>query len=162
MSINLYEVDNKYIDYLVPFAPHMFRNRQPGQQNERKYIGVVIEVDNIKYFAALSSYKPKHDKMKESIDLIKVGRYAVINLNLIIPVPDGYYAYVDISKEKNPHYRSLLLAEYRIIKKLQDRIRKNAATIYKHKLQHGNETALAKRCNDFKLLEEKAALYSGK
>ncbi len=34
-----YEVDSEYIDYLLPFAPHLFRNKQP-----------------------LSSHKPKHEK----------------------------------------------------------------------------------------------------
>lgn len=35
----------------------------------------------MKYFAPLSSYKPKHEKMKNGLDFIKVGNYAVININ---------------------------------------------------------------------------------
>lgn len=79
--MKFYEVDSRYIDYLLPFAPHLFRNKQAGQQNERKYIGVVLEVNGMKYFAPLSSYKPKHEKMKNGLDFIKVGNYAVININ---------------------------------------------------------------------------------
>lgn len=56
------EVDSGYIDYLLPFAPYLFRNKQVGQQNERKYIGVVLEVNGMKYFVQLSIYKPKHEK----------------------------------------------------------------------------------------------------
>ena len=37
---------------------------------------------------------------------------------------------------------------------IQEKIRKNALVIYKHKLEKGNSTGLAKRCNDFTLLEE--------
>ena len=51
MSIKLYEVDHEYIDYLPPFAPHLFHNKKQEQQNERKYIGVILVVDDIKYFA---------------------------------------------------------------------------------------------------------------
>ena len=105
------------------------------------------------YFTPLSSFKEKHKSMKEGLDFIKIKDYAVINLNNMFPVPDTEYTYVDISKERNLKYKSLLLAEYRFIKSIQDKIRKNAVTLYNHKLQNGNSTALAKRCNDFLLLE---------
>jgi protein AbiQ len=162
LAIELYEVNPKYIDYLVPFAPHLFKNKQPGQHNERKYIGVILTVNNMNYFAPLSSYKSKHDKMKNGLDFIKVGNYAVININNMFPVPDGEYIYVNISDVKDLQYRKLLMTEYRIIRKLQDRIKKNAAEVYKHKLAKGTSTALAKRCNDFSLLEEKCKLYETK
>lgn len=58
---------------------------------------------------------------------------------------------MDISKERNPKYKSLLLSEYRYIKSIQEKIRKNAVILYNHKIQNGDATALAKRCNDFKL-----------
>ena len=56
--------------------------------------------------------------------------YAVINLNNMFPVPLSECRYVDISKVKDQHYKDLLLAEYRYIKSIQDKIRKNAATVY--------------------------------
>jgi protein AbiQ len=51
------------------------------------------------------------------------------------------------------------MTEYRILRKLQDKIKKNAAVLYKHKKEKGTSTALAKRCNDFQLLEEKCHQY---
>lgn len=127
MSIRLYEVNSKYIDYLIPYAPHLFHNKKPGQHNERKYIGIILIVNNMNYFAPLSSYKPKHDKMKNCLDFLKIGNYAVININNMFPVPEGEYQYVHIPEIKNTQYQKLLMAEYRLIKKLQDRIKKNAA-----------------------------------
>ena len=162
MKINLYEVNPKYIDYLIPHVPHLFQNKQPGQHNERKYIGVILNVNNMKYFAPLSSYKSKHEKMRNRLDFIKIGNYAVININNMLPVPDGEYTYVDIHKVKNPQYRKLLLSEYRIIRKLQDKISSNAATLYKFKTSNSNTTPLTKRCNDFILLEEKCRQYNQK
>lgn len=97
--------------------------------------------------------------MKNGLDFIKVGNYAVININNMFPVPDNEYTYVDIPKVKNPQYRKLLATEYRIIRKLQDKIKNNAAEVYKHKIRKGNATALAKRCNDFILLEEKCKQF---
>ncbi len=85
----IYEVNPQYIDFLVLHAPHLFQNKQPGQHNERKYIGIVLIVNGMNYFAPLSSFKTKHKKMKNGLDFIKIGDYAVINLNNMFPVPDG-------------------------------------------------------------------------
>ena len=157
--IKLYEVNPKYINYLSAYAPHLFHNKAAGQVNERKYIGVILTVNGMDYFAPLSSFKAKHARMAEAVDFIKVKNYAVININNMFPVPNGQATYVDISKERNPKYKSLLLAEYRAIKAMQDKIRKNAQAVYKHKTENGDSTALAKRCNDFLLLEKACQNY---
>lgn len=159
MSIKIYEVDVGFVDYLSQFAAHLFHNAQEGSHHSRKYIGILINVHSIHYFAPLSSYKPKHRKMSETIDFLKIKDYAVININNMFPVPDGLFTNVDFSKEKNLKYRQLLQAEYRVIKSRQDLIRKNARIVYERKTDPGDHSALTKRCNDFLLLEEKAALY---
>ncbi|MCC8097151.1 MAG: type III toxin-antitoxin system ToxN/AbiQ family toxin [Eubacterium sp.] len=157
-NIKFYEVSEEYVDYLSPYAPHLFRNRQVTQQNSRKYIGIVFHIGGMDYFAPLSSFKEKHSKMKESLDFIKVKNYAVINLNNMFPVPQGCFYYIDISKERNQKYKSLLMAEYRFIKSIQAKIRKNAASLYNLKIK-GKVSALTKRCNDFLLLEELCRKY---
>ena len=58
-NIKLYEIDAKYINYLSAFAEHLFHNKQAGQSNERKYIGVILTVNGMEYFAPLSSFKRK-------------------------------------------------------------------------------------------------------
>lgn len=159
MHLKLYEINSDYITYLSAYAPHLFLNKQFHQKNERKFIGIILEVNNFQYFAPLSSFKEKHNNMKETIDFIKLKDYAVINLNNMFPVPDNQYTYVDISNVKDSHYRSLLQAEYRIIKANEHKIKKNATIIYKHKLLKGNDTPLAKRCNDFLILEQACNKY---
>ena len=96
---------------------------------------MVLKVNGFNYFAPLSSYKPKHEKMKESLDFLKIKDYVVINLNNMFRVPDGVYYYVEINKETDPQYRALLLAEYRFMKSRQDKIRKNAELVYNHKVK---------------------------
>lgn len=157
-GIKLYEISASYVDYLLPAAPHLFHNKKPGQQNERKYIGIVLTVNGMDYFAPLSSFKEKHRRMVEGLDFIKVKDYAVINLNNMFPVPAREYRYVDISQERNPQYKALLLAEYRCIKSIQERIKKNAATLYRLKTS-GKISPLTKRCNDFQRLETLCQKY---
>jgi len=137
----------------------MFLNKKPGQNNERKYIGVILEVNGMKYFAPMSSFKPKHHKMPEIVDFMKFGNMAVININNMFPVSDGCYMQVVISDVKDWHYQNLLRKEYRILKVIQDKICENAITVYHHRIREGETTKLGKRCNDFKLLEEKSKKY---
>lgn len=159
-NIKFYEIDARYVEYLSQYAPHLFHNKKEEQRNSRKYIGIVLRINDTDYFAPLSSFKDKHRKMKESLDFIKVKDYAVINLNNMFPVPENKRKYVDIGAEKDPKYRSLLLAEYRYIKSIQEKIYKNAGNLYKIKIKDGNSTNLSKRCNDFLLLEEKCKEYA--
>lgn len=158
-EIRFYEIDEDYVDYLSEFASHLFHNKHDNGRNSRKYIGILFKVNNYSYFAPLSSFKQKHIKMKESLDFIKVKNYSVINLNNMFPVPDGVYTYVDFKKVTDSNYRRLLESEYRYIKSIQEKIIKNAKNLYNHKLLYRNDTSLAKRCNDFVLLEEKCHEY---
>ena len=68
------------------------------------------------------------------------------------------YTYLDFSKEQDLKYKSLLESEYRYIKSIQGKIIKNASLVYKIKTSE-KINSLTKRCNDFKLLEEKCRLY---
>lgn len=95
------------------------------------YIGVILKVHGIDYFAPLSSYKVKHKQMKETLDFIKVKTYSVINLNNMFPVQSKDYTYLDFSKEQDLKYKSLLESEYRYIKSIQEKIIKNASLVYK-------------------------------
>ena len=101
-NIRFYEINAKYVDYLAPYAPHLFHNSKKGQANQRKYIGIVFQINDMEYFAPLSSFKPKHEKMKEGLDFIKILRYAVINLNNMFPVPYSERVYVNFETIKDP------------------------------------------------------------
>ena len=127
---------------------------QEAEKARRKYIGVLLQIGEYKYFAPLSSFKPKHEKMVETVDFIKIKNYAVINLNNMIPVSDGLYHLVDVNGIKEQNYKYLLQAENREINRQRKRILKNADIVYSHKKNYGDSTPLAKRTNDFLLLEK--------
>lgn len=159
MGIQIYEVDEDYIDYLCGFAEHLFHNKQAHQKNTRKYIGILFSIGDLNYFAPLSSFKDKHKSMKDRLDFIKVGDYCVINLNNMFPVIEEYCTLVDIANESDLKYRKLLLTEARLIKKIEQRIVRNANQLYEVYYHEDCDVSLKKRCNDFKLLEEKAKEY---
>lgn len=161
-NLRIYEINPDYIDYLASFIPHLFRNKKPDQQNERKYIGIVLEVHNQKYFAPLSSFKTKHNFMSEGLDLIKIKHLAVINLNNMFPVPPSQIVNFDIKTVQDQKYKALLQREHRVITSLEQKICENAETLYRYKIENGNFTPLAKRCNDFLLLEQKALEFKVK
>lgn len=156
-NLRIYEVKSEYINYLSNYQKHIFSQKEGKAR--RKYIGIVFEINGLKYFAPLSSYKPKHKNMKEGVDFIKIKDYAVINLNNMIPIPDSQIVNIDINKEKDPSYKYLLQAESREINRQKNRIKKNAEIVYCHKKHNGDSTALSKRTNDFELLEKLCKEY---
>ena len=156
-----YEIDEKYINFLSQFSEHLFHNAKVSQTYSRKYVGILFEINEIKYFAPLSSFKPKHKRLSETVDFIKIGDMAVINLNNIFPVPDGFYSLKNPKTEKNLKYQTLLNNEIRIIRKKQELIINNAKSVYNHKISNDGKSKLSQRCNDFKLLEIKCKEYSG-
>ena len=156
-NIRIYEIKDTYVKYLSNYQKHIYTPKDGTFK--RKYIGVVLEIKGIEYFAPLSSYKEKHKKMKEVVDIIKIKEYAVINLNNMVPVPDSQIVNIDINKEKDSSYKYLLQAESREINRQKNRIRKNAEIVYSHKIHNGNATPLSKRTNDFELLEKLCKEY---
>ena len=150
-----YEIDEKYIDFLSQFSEHLFHNAKVSQTYSRKYVGILFEINGIKYFAPLSSFKPKHKRLSETVDFIKIGDMAVINLNNMFPVPEIAYSLKNPNTEKNQQYRTLLNNEIRIIKRKTEQIINNAKAVYNHKMTNDGKSKLSQRCNDFKLLEEK-------
>ncbi len=157
-----YEIQTDYINYLSNFAEHLFHNAKITQNYSRKYVGILFEINGMKYFAPLSSYKPKHKRLSETIDFIKIGDMAVINLNNMFPVSDGVYSLKDPASEKNLQYRTLLNNEIRIVKQKTQLLIDNSKAVYNHKLTNDGKSKLSQRCNDFKLLEEKCKKYKEK
>ena len=158
-DLEIYEIDSAYIEYLAGFEEHLFRNKKITQNFSRKYIGIILEINGFEYFAPLSSFKPKHKRLCETVDFIKIGIYAVINLNNMFPASLTLCKSVKIENIKNEHYRDLVRAEYRIIKQKTEQIINNAKDVYTHKMINDGKSKLSQRCNDFKLLEQKCNEY---
>ncbi len=112
-KLNLYCISEEYINYLRKFDNKVFYNKK----NSRPYVGVVFEYNNFKYFAPLSSPKPKHKLMKNSAwDIFKIadGNLGIVNINNMIPTPDDCL-YLLLPNVKNISYRILLKKQLKFL-----------------------------------------------
>ncbi len=121
--LDIYHVSDKYIDYLRQFDTRVAYNKE----GKRPYVGVVVQIENTKYYAPFTSPKPKHLQMKDAKDFMKLekGAYGAINFNNMIPVPDSQLIKVSIDEIKDEKYRYLLNRQL-------DVIRRNEAVIISH------------------------------
>lgn len=160
--LKIFIVTDEYIEHCRKFDSKVQNNHKPGEKFIKKYLGIVFELNEIKYYVPFSSYKPdKHDKMKDNVDFIRIEdndkKYAVLNLNNMIPVPDNAIIEFDINSlnngsEEERKYRDLLWDEWEICKSKQEKIIRNANTLYKMVLS-GSPVNVVNRCCNFKLLE---------
>lgn len=170
--MNWYIVDKGYVSYLKTFD-YKVGHVEYGEKL-KLHIGILIEIENTRYYVPVSSPKEKHKKMGNSIDFHKLvdpnteTLYAVININNMIPVPDKYVTqlkYNDIqnyrafsSEKEKTDYIYLLQKEKAIIDSLSGTLQTKAQKLFE-KVDKSPDSSLAKRCCNFRLLQEKSREY---
>lgn len=152
-KLSFYEVNDSYIEYLSKFDSRIMYTKIESRKFKRKYIRILFKINEKLYIAPLSSYKEKHNRMKESIDFIKIGNKGVINLNNMFPVEKDNILIVNIEKEKDINYKQLLRNEYILCVPKFKKIIKNAKILYNQVTIY--KMNIKNRCCNFKLLEEK-------
>ena len=70
-SFKIVQVDYKYCDYLRQFDDKVPYNA--GSKELRPFLGVLFKIDECEYFAPLSSPKPKHQILKNTLDMLKIN-----------------------------------------------------------------------------------------
>lgn len=157
-KLKFYTVTEEYMIYLKKYDEKLMDNR--GVKNKRPYIGVLFEIDRKKYLAPLSSPKPKHLTMKNSLDFVKInqGKFGVINLNNMFPVIEEVIIEKNINLEEDNKYKELLVNQLDWCNKMENRdnIYRKAEKLYKEILNKKEQSRFWNRCCDFSLLEEKA------
>lgn len=164
MDIFLAHIDSKYCEYLQKFD-----SRVPyasGEKANRPFVGVVLKVGDIYYFAPLSSPKPKHKQMSNQIDVIKIdnGNYGVINLNNMLPVSEKLIYKIDVSilaedSESEQKYKKLLIHQIQWCQQHASLIKKKANTLYNLITRKNAWPALVARCCDFANDEKRLIQY---
>ncbi|WP_338935058.1 type III toxin-antitoxin system ToxN/AbiQ family toxin [Lactobacillus helveticus] len=155
-QLKLYNINPSYVDQLHNLD---YRVEKHHGKHSKPYLGIILKINNIHYFVPLSSPKPKHKHMYESLTFVKITNrsqlLSVLNINNIIPVPIGFYHKIDINKISDLKYRDLLNAEQIACRKKARRIIKNAKLIHKficyEPERHKN---INKFCCDFNKLEK--------
>lgn len=160
--MKLYHIKDSYISFLKKLDSKVSNNKE----ETRPYIGVVLEINGIKYYAPLSSPKPKHNKMKNAKDFRKIsgGKYGAINFNNMIPVPEEALIDFDISKEEDVKYRRLLQNQYQAISKDEKAIISTATKLRKILISEDTtvtdaDKRIKDRCCNIKVLEKKYKEY---
>ena len=124
-------------------------------------LGVVFQLNTIKYYAPFTSPKNKHLKMKNEKDFRKIhgGLYGAINFNNMIPVPDEALILIDIDNESNLQYRRLLQNQYNSIIADKNAIINTAYKLRELILTNNDELSehdckIKARCCDLGVLEK--------
>lgn len=161
--MKFYHIADEYIEFLKSYD-----SKVPENKNEsRPYVGVVLEINGVKYYAPFSSPKNKHKKMHNGKDFRKIanGLYGAINFNNMIPVVDEALKYIDIGKVEDERYRNLLNHQYQAILSDSKQIEKTAEAL--HTLIFKNDAELSAydkkvklRCCDLRLLEQVYSEYA--
>ncbi len=156
--MKFYHIKDDFITFLRQFDSKVAENKN----QTRPYVGIVFEVNSIKYYAPFSSPKPKHKKMKNGKDFRKInnGLYGAINFNNMIPVLDNALIEIDIANIADVKYRRLLQNQYNSIKTDEKGILKAAKSLRKLVFDDENNLSehdkiVKKRCCNLVLLEEK-------
>lgn len=107
-KIYFYTVNPSYCDFLRQFdkcVPYNF-----DKKDTRHFVGVLIKINDSLYYAPLTSPKPKHLKMKNQLDFIKIkgGELGAINLNNMIPISQRELKEISFSSYSDDKYKSLL------------------------------------------------------
>ena len=91
LKLKLVKVDSKYCDYLRKFDSKVAYNK--NRKDLRPFVGVLFKIDKYEYFAPLTSPKPKHLKMQNTLDFFKIknGEFGAVNFNNMIPVISNNY-----------------------------------------------------------------------
>lgn len=159
----LVRLDSKYCDYLRQFDKKVPYNYDSKEL--RPFIGVLFEVNNCMYFAPLSSPKPKHLKMKTKLDFLKLknGKLGAINFNNMIPVKEDNIIKLDLDKEcltkSEERYTKLLKEQIYWLNRNDEKLYGRSKKLYDKYVDGTLDPSIAKRCCNFKLLEEKCNLY---
>ena len=156
-------IDSKYCNYLRQYDHKVVYNMD--NKDLRPFIGILFQVDNKKYFAPLSSPKQKHFKMRNTIDFIRIdnGKLGAINFNNMIPLIEGVYQIIDLSKTSltvaEQKYQDLLIDQRNWLNMNRKQLRNRAKRLYQNYKSGKLPKNIKDRCCNFLLLEEKCLDY---
>lgn len=160
--MKFYNIKDEYINYLKKYDAKVVDNKK----GKRPYVGVVLEIDGIKYYTPFTSPKEKHRKMMNTKDFRKInqGIYGAINFNNMIPVVESALLLIDIDAMEDSKYQRLLQNQYKCIKADREQIQLTAKrlrdTLFKKDEElNGNDKKIKERCCDLPLLEEVVKHY---
>lgn len=170
--MKLYAVTDEYIRYLRKFDNKVYDNKENNRKVMRKYLGIVLTINELNYYIPMSS--PKNSDYKDNeirksiIPIIRMVSNEEINnipvlkgtlrISNMIPVPSSELILYEPKNEQDKDYKILVEKELEFIDKNEEMIKKYAMILYKQKINNYNVSYI-KNVVDFKLLEKKCKEY---
>lgn len=178
-NYKIYSVSDCYIKFLQEFCPNVYSNKENTRTHTRKYIGIVIQIDEFHYYIPMSSpkktdYQKAGNNMVIRKSIIPIIRIVVKNskgvkelkgtlrVSHMIPVPKTELELYDIDNEPDKAYKDLIRDEMIFIRQNKEKIGNNAKIIYKQKLSGDETVGYIKSALDYKMLEEKCRQFMSK
>ena len=164
LKLRIVRVDSDYCDYLRKFDNKVSYNK--FEKELRPFIGILFKIDTCEYFAPLSSPKPKHKTMKNTVDFFKIknGDLGAVNFNNMIPVTESNYTLVDLNKEtltiSELKYQRLLKEQLNWLNQNYNNLKNKSFKLYELYNNGRLPKNVMERCCNFKLLEEKCVEYN--
>lgn len=170
MKLNLYSVSDEYIKYLRQFDDKIYDNKEEKRIHNRKYIGIVITVNDFNYYIPMSSPKrtdyidyEKRIIRKDTKTIIRIHNnghlYGSLRISNMIPVPITELKPYLVSDEQDFKYKQVILGELRYINNNINKIIKNAQIVYNQKVKN-LDIGYIKNTVNFLLLEEKVKQWN--
>lgn len=164
INLKLVKVNSKYCDYLREFDKRVVYNM--NSKELRPFVGILFKIKNCEYFAPLSSPKLKHQKMKNTIDFLKIdnGKLGAVNFNNMIPVKSKNYENINLEmsnlKLGEKQYKKLLLNQLSWLNSNYIQVKNKSLKLYELYISNKLSDNIKNRCCDFKLLELKCSEYN--
>ena len=167
-NIVIVKVDSDYCDYLRKFDKKVAYNKD--EKSLRPFVGILFTVNDMEYYAPLSSPKKKFLTMRDDkVDFIKIegGKFGAVNFNNMIPVCKNNYELIDLddSNTITNHewkYKQLLKYQLTWLNKNVNQIRGKSSVLYSSYTNNKLPNYVKDRCCNFSLLEEKCKIYNRK
>lgn len=160
----------KYIRNLHKIDNRVFSVSPQTNKSNRVFVGIITICGSQKYCIPLSSPKPKHQYMKNSIDFSKIivneKLLGVLNYNLMIPVEEYQLQPIDLTIRKRDHskikiYKQLCLQELQWCQDNSEIICNKANVLYSNYFSDISFSA-RDRCVNFPKLEQECQRYNKK
>jgi len=164
MNLKFYRAEARYCDFLRqadPCVPYI-----QDDKKTRPFVGVLLMVEDIDYFAPLTSPKPKHKTMKNQVDFIKIngGEWGAINLNNMIPIHRSCLIAVDMNilesdDKAEQDYKNLLSNQLSWCNSNKTGILRRAEKLYQMIVSKKARPELSRRCCNYLIDEEQYRKY---
>ena len=175
-QFKLYSVSDEYVEWLREQYPNVYSNKMNARTHTRKYLGVVMEIGEYKYYIPMSSPKDSDYQIAGEGKVIKksivpIVRIVVKNasgekelkvtlrISHMIPVPETELELYDLENETESTYKDLVQNEMIFIRKNREKIIANANLLYKQKAANDLTAGYVKTALDYQKLEKLCEQY---